>query len=191
MSKANTLQKPATDETSKAATNQDSTVPQPYILLKTATANKLGKNSAGGIAYRVLADTDRKNLYITITGNDGGGYFSREVVPFSQVEKCLTDWPDAGKALPSKLFKTAFVGRSSNNAGFLAAILRAEDLLTAAPDAETQHVRHGDMATWKAELLTETGTQITLPDMTNSCAVVDGGPDETANKTLSLPRKKA
>jgi hypothetical protein len=46
--------------------------PQPYILLKTATANKLGKNSAGGIADRILADIERKNLYVTITGNEGG-----------------------------------------------------------------------------------------------------------------------
>lgn len=162
----------------------------PYWLLKDGKCKKLGKHAEGGIKYQILASDDRKHLHIRITDNEGGGYYSKEIVPFDLVELHLDDCvPD--KPFPSKALKDAFKGKSSNNAGFLAAILRAEDLLTAAPDAETQHVRHGDMATWKAKLLTEAGTQITLLGMTNSSPVADGGPDETANKTLSLPRKKA
>jgi hypothetical protein len=196
MNKANTLQKPTADETDNAATNEDSAVPQSYILLKTANADKLGKNSAGGIAYRVLADTDRKNLYITITGNDGGGYFSREIVPFSQVEKCLTDFADADKAFPSKLFKTAFVGRSSNNAGFLAAILRSEGLLAQAPDAETQHIRAGNWSAWLTAMFALLGEPFDIPSTSSrpdGSTESESHPESNADKsskTLTLKRPK-
>ena len=49
--------------------------------------------------------------------------------------------------------KAAFTGRSSNNAGFLAAILHAEGLLSRATDSETKHVCTGDWASWKVSLL--------------------------------------
>jgi hypothetical protein len=196
MNKANTLQKPAADETVKAATNEDSAVLRSYILLKTATADKLRKKSAGGIAYHVLADTDHKNLYITITGNDGGGYFSREIVPFSQVEKCLTDCADADKAFPSKLFKTAFVGRSSNNAGFLSAILRSEGLLAQAPNTETQHVRAGNWTEWLAAMYALAGEPIDIPSTSSrpdDSTELESDPESTADKsskTLTLKRPK-
>jgi hypothetical protein len=54
----------------------------------------------------------------------------------------------------------AFAGRSSNNAGFLAAILRAEGLLALAPDTEGRHVISGDWAAWKASVLAEPGQPV-------------------------------
>ena len=130
-----------------------------HWLLKSAKANKLGKYSEGGIAYQVHADTDRVHLFITITGNDGGGYYSRERVPFQKVEACLGKC-EAGKPFPSKALKDAFVGRSSNNAGFMVAVLRAEGLLCAAPSAETQHALVGDWDAWKKTMLAEPGAPV-------------------------------
>jgi hypothetical protein len=71
---------------------------------------------------------------------------------------------NASKPFPSKALRDAFEGRSSNNAGFMVAVLRAEGLLGPAPDAETQHVITGDWAAWKKAMLAVTGTLIELPD---------------------------
>lgn len=169
-------------------------IKQPFWLLKAATAKKLGKKSEGGISYRILADADRKSLYLSITENiGGGGYFSREIVPFAKVEACITK-REQEKPFPSKTFKEAFTGRSSNNAGFLAAILHSESLLAAASDIDSQHVIVGDWAAWKTSLLSEAGTMIEIDAIkpiemqVEAEAVAD---HTERKKTLSLPRKKA
>jgi hypothetical protein len=161
-----------------------------YWRLKLATANKLGKRAEGSIHYQILADIDRRDLFISITANDSGGYFSSEVVPLAKVQACLDKY-EAGTPFPSKALKDVFVGLSSNNAGFLSAILRSEGVLNAAPDAEAKHVAISSLDAWKSKLLSEPGTQIELPDTGNSKAVTGTGPELDDNKTLSLPRKKA
>lgn len=128
-------------------------------LLKSAKAMKLGKHAEGGIHYQILTDNQRHDLSLKIVGNEGGGYFSKEVVAFGNVEACLAAHPQ-DQPFPSKLLQTAFAGRSSNNAGFLVAILRAEGLLALAPDTEGRHVISGDWAAWKASVLAEPGQPI-------------------------------
>lgn len=160
-----------------------------YWRLKLATANKLGKRAEGSIHYQIVTDINRHDLLISITGNDSGGYFSRELVPFPKVEACLAKC-EAGKAFPSKALKDAFVGLSSNNAGFLAAILRSEGLLGAALDTESKHIAIGNVEGWKTALLAEPGTQIELSNTGNGKAETGIEPEPPAKKTLSLPRKK-
>ncbi|MDO9107135.1 MAG: hypothetical protein Q7U57_19510 [Methylovulum sp.] len=123
-----------------------------YLSLKTGKASKTGQRSHGQLHYRILTDTHHEHLYLTITGNDGGGYYSKEIVPFDKVEQCL-DGINTHKPLSSKLFQAAFIGQSSNNAGFLAAILRAEKLLAPVTGALHQHALQPDWPVWKAKLL--------------------------------------
>jgi hypothetical protein len=174
------------------ATTQEA-IKQSFWLLKEGTAPKLGARAEGGISYHVLADNDRQNLFVAITGNQSGGYFSREQVPFDKIEACLDTSPSA-KPFPSKTFKEAFTGRSSNNAGFLVAVLRSEGLLAAAPEAETQHVRCGDWSAWKKTVLAEVGVLIP-PTVANGGKKQDEGepePDHKEHKkTLSIPKKKS
>lgn len=129
---------------------------QSVWLLKESTAPKLGARAEGSINYNVLANNERQLLFIAITGNKSGGYFSKERVDMTKIEACL-DTTSSAKPFPSKTFKEAFVGRSSNNAGFLVAVLRHEGLLAAAPEAETQHVRSGNWPAWKKAMLAEAG----------------------------------
>lgn len=163
-----------------------------FWLLRTGTAKKVSKYGEGSITYQVLADSDRTAIYIAITGNNGGGYFSRERVPFDAIEACLNKC-DPSKSFPSKTFQPAFVGRSSNNAGFLVAVLRAEDLLCQASAVEAKHAVASDWTAWRKAVLAEPGTLIE----------VDGGeanpppelpapiPEHTEHKkTLKLPGKK-
>lgn len=98
-----------------------------YLKLKTADAQKLGRNG-GSITYLILTDTDREQLFISITGNDSGGYFSNEIANFDGIESCLPD--DRAAPFPAKALTKAFVSRSSNQPSFCAALLRAERLTT-------------------------------------------------------------
>jgi hypothetical protein len=176
-----------------ATPSAQASIKQSFMLLKTATAKKLGKQAEGGIGYRILGDTERKSIFLSITENDGGGYFSREIVPFQKVEACITK-REQNKPFPSKTFKDSFTGRSSNNAGFLAAILRAEGLLASAPDSESQHILSGDWTAWKSASLSEVGTMIEIDAIKPIEMQVEAETvaDHTERKkTLSLPRKKA
>jgi hypothetical protein len=128
----------------------------PLWLLKTATAPKLGKNSEGKIHYQILTAEARVEPAIQIVSNDGGGYYSKELVPFHKIEDCVNTLPK-GEAFPSKSLQAAYTGRSSNNAGFLAAILRSEGLLALAPDTEGRHIVAGDWGNWQSALLAEPG----------------------------------
>jgi hypothetical protein len=133
-----------------------------YVSLKLATARKTSQRAMGEITYRILCDEQRERLFITIVSNNGGGYFSKEVVPFDGVERCLAAYTE-GKPMPAKVLRTAFVGKSVNNAGFLAAILRAEGLLAGVPDAVHQHQIAGDWTDWKEIMLCADGERYVPP----------------------------
>jgi hypothetical protein len=158
----------------------------PYWLLKEGRCKKLGKHAEGGIKYQILASDDRASLYIRITENEGGGYFSKEIVPFVQIVQCLQKC-DAATPFPSKALREAFTGRSSNNAGFLAAILRKEVVLDAAKDAESQHVVAVDLDAWIGAALTPHGTKI---EIAPSSTITSASSSAPAKKTLTLPQKK-
>lgn len=122
------------------------------IEIKRDTAPKTGLRAEGGITYAVVRDLDGDTLYITLIANTGGGYHSRELVPASRIEACLSGF-EAGKVVPAKALRDAFTGRSSNNAGFLAACLRHEGLLSAFPDATHQHQLGEDFTGWQLAML--------------------------------------
>lgn len=172
-----------TEETQEQALN--------YVSLKLATARKTSQRATGDITYRVLCDEQREQLFITIVSNDGGGYFSKEIVPFDGVERCLAAYSE-GKPLPAKVLRDAFVGKSVNNAGFLAAILRAEGLLAGVPDAVHQHHVAGNWPNWKETMLCadgepyvpstkpEANDEAETPESADTDATASASPEEGA-----------
>ena len=163
-----------------------------FWLLNAGTAKKLGQHSAGILNYHVLADNDRRGLLIAVTKNEGGGYFSREQVPFHAIATCLEKYK-SGVPFVSKVLRDVFVSKSANNAGFMAAVLRALGLLAAAPETQTQHVVTGDWLAWEKATLAETGTRIELPAEIGG--EKPGGGDTVPEgkehkRTLQIPDKK-
>ncbi|KWC78943.1 hypothetical protein WL58_21890 [Burkholderia cepacia] len=148
-----------------------------HLLLRSGEARKVGQRSTGAIRYDIVSDGERTKVFIRITGNDGGGYFSRELVDFDKAIDNVASHKD-GSPFPSKVFASAFAGKSSNNAGFLAAVLRGEQLLDAAPGSDFQHVISGEWADWKAATLQLEGTPIEEPKPS------DAAPADEANKAL-------
>jgi hypothetical protein len=151
-----------------------------FWLLEAGTTKKLGLRSTGSLSYQILADHDRKNLFIALTQNDGGGYFSKERVNIRSIEACLAVHK-AGAPFPSKALKDAYKSRSSNNAGFLTALLRALGLTAAAPTAGSKHIVAGDWDEWRKKMIAEAGTLIKLP------ADAD---DEKQARSTTLPDHK-
>ncbi|MGZ4993183.1 MAG: hypothetical protein ACXV79_03385 [Methylobacter sp.] len=128
-----------------------------YFSLKFASCPKAGQRSSGKIDYRLLTDSERSELYLTIVGNDGAGYFSREIVALNNIERCLASVP-AEQSFPAKVLQPAFLSRSVNNAGFLLAVLKAEGLVIPVADKVHLHRRSGaDWKHWQQELLKQNG----------------------------------
>ncbi|MES2879543.1 MAG: hypothetical protein V4713_14100 [Pseudomonadota bacterium] len=115
-----------------------------YRLIREARAPKMGPHSSGQIVYQILTNESRQVLFLRIAANEGGGYVSDEAVCVDAIVRC-TDL-EVGQVLRSGAFKPAFTGRSSNNAGFLTAILLAEGLLSR--DAERPHALT-DLGQWQ------------------------------------------
>ena len=122
-----------------------------YLSLKSSKTTKIGLRTEGYIHYRVLSDQDNR-LYFNITGNDDDGYYSKEIIPFDSVEELVKNIKP-NVAISSSLFRPAFVGRSNNNAAFLAAILRAEKLLSPMADAVKKHTVEVGWDRWRTEML--------------------------------------
>jgi hypothetical protein len=122
-----------------------------YLSLKSSKTTKIGLRTEGYIHYRVLSDQDNR-LYFNITGNDDGGYYSKEIIPFDVIEELVkTIKPNV--AISSSLFRSAFIGRSNNNAAFLAAILREEKLLAPMADAVKKHTVEAGWDRWRTDML--------------------------------------
>jgi hypothetical protein len=126
-----------------------------YLSLKSAKTGKIGLRTEGYIHYRVLSDQDQK-LYFNITGNDDDGYYSKELIAFDLVEELVKDIKP-NMPISSSLFRPAFVGRSNNNVAFLAAILRAEKLLSPMTDAVKKHTVESGWDRWQTEMLKNVG----------------------------------
>jgi hypothetical protein len=133
-------------------TESPTPLPESYLSLKLGKAAKAGARSQGTIHYRLLTDTEHRQLYITLVANDSSGCFSREIVPFARIDECLNGI-DVNKPITSKLFQSCFISRSQNNAGFLAAVLREEHLLKAVPESAHQHALAPDWPSWKTAML--------------------------------------
>ena len=111
---------------------------------------KLGERAIGHLVYQVAVG-ESGAVYLAVTGNGGSGYFSREWVALSRIRAVLKPYQESGQTFPTPILRPAYVNRSNNNGGFLAAILRHEGLLTAAPDQPHLHCTAGDWAAWEAE----------------------------------------
>jgi len=127
-----------------------------YLSLKTAKTSKIGQRSQGDIHYRILTDQSHQQIFIVITSNEDIGYFSKEIVPFEKIEKCI-EGISPNIPILSKLFKGAFIGQSNNNAAFMAAILRNEKLIAPVVDAVKKHSIQPGWDIWETGMLSNKG----------------------------------
>jgi len=89
--------------------------------MKTIYSGECQKLSSGTLTYEI--GIDKNEHFVRVASNLGGGRFSDEWVSVKKIEEVLAN---AGPAFSSTIFRKVFVSKSTNNAGFLVAILEAE-----------------------------------------------------------------
>ena len=110
-------------QNNSATTNKpDTPALNPNRIIKTSSCNALSGN--GEIGYELSLD-NKKSLHIRITSNSGGGFFSDESIPISEIERILFSQTDPSR-LTSVALQPLFRGKSVNTPAFLMAALRNE-----------------------------------------------------------------
>ena len=123
------------------------------IVVKEGQASKLSSGAEGKITYQLALSTDKKQVFIALIDSGSQGYFSREWINTDAVLEILESLGQRAEAFPSKVLLPVFVGRSSNNAPFLAAALLAEKLLGRDGKLESKLRVIGDATNWKKAVL--------------------------------------
>ena len=126
-------------------------------ILKKAHCGKVSTPEKETLTYNIgNIDSD---YYFRITDNTSGGYFSYEWVSLNDISELLpNDTPFNASAL-TPLFKS----KSANNAGFLAAALKAESLLLPVKETKRLHTL-GDITAFNKSMQKLVKSKVSLPD---------------------------
>lgn len=138
----------ANQQASTTAEASDKPVQPAKVILVSGVATLLSPGSTTTVGYEIGHEPEQAELLIRLTGSSGGGLCSKEWFVLAQVIDLLNEQqPD--KPFTSGLFKVIwnFKG-SSNNAGFLAAVLRHLELTKAAPEVRFGHLITGKHTEW-------------------------------------------
>jgi hypothetical protein len=98
-------------------------------ILKIATCGKVTLPDDHTLTYNIGYDTTDKTLLLRITDNATGGLFSTEWIAAADILTTITKLPKTTTSFTARIFTTLYKSSSANNAGFLAAALKAEGIL--------------------------------------------------------------
>lgn len=148
-------------------------------LISTAQCPKLSPTAEGLLSYNIWQEKDSKVLYLALAANDGGGYFSHELIPVTHIMACLATLQASKQSFPAVRLRTAFEGKSANNASFLAAVLRHQQVLLPSVENTKQHTVAIDIANWPERLLhAHVGSQTPIKSDSNASS------NQTASSSL-------
>jgi len=126
-------------------------------ILKKAHCGKVSTPETESLTYNIGNIDDE--YYFRVTDNDSGGYFSNEWIKLHDVTELVpNDQPFNASAL-APLFKS----KSANNAGFLAAALKAEKLLLPVKETKRLHTL-GDLTAFTKNMQKLVKSKVSLPD---------------------------
>jgi len=98
---------------------------------------KLTARGKGVLGYEFGVNEATDETFIRIASNSQGGTCSYEWILLKTVEELLANREEENQTFSAILFKKAFVSRSANNHGYLAAILKAEKVIGSATEQST------------------------------------------------------
>ncbi|NOJ02075.1 hypothetical protein F0240_19955 [Vibrio kanaloae] len=114
-------------------------------------AKKLSPKTENHVFYEIAIHDEEKELYIRMTGNQGGGLHSKEKILLKDITAVLDVQGD--KPFKSSVMKCVFSGQSANNAGFMAACCRGLGLIIQSEKSVFLHVLAPDYEQRRDELL--------------------------------------
>jgi hypothetical protein len=108
-------------------------------ILKISTCGKVTLPDDHTLTYNIGYDTNQKTLLARITDNDTGGLFSNEWITLDDIVTTIEKRPTPDTSFNAKIFTPLYTSASANNAGFLAAALKAENILVPFKDSKRLH----------------------------------------------------
>ncbi|MBY8274760.1 hypothetical protein KW532_14400 [Vibrio fluvialis] len=121
-----------------------------HIVLE-GKAKKLSPKTENHLFYEIAIHQGEKELYIRISGNQGGGLYCRSWIPLKDITAVLNVQGD--KPFKSSVLKCVFSGQSANNAGFMAACCRGLGLIIQSEKSVFLHVLATDYEQRRDEIL--------------------------------------
>lgn len=98
---------------------------------------KLTARGVGLLAYELGTGVNSDACFIRISGNETSGTCSFEWIKLETIENLLKQRPESDKPFNAKLFQKAFISRSVNNHGYLAAVLKSEGVISSSAENPT------------------------------------------------------
>ena len=108
-------------------------------ILKISTCGKVTLPDDHTLTYNIGYDTTHKTLQLRVTDNDTGGLFSNEWITLDDILTTIEKRPSPDTSFNARIFTPLYTSASANNAGFLAAALRAEHILVPFKDSKRLH----------------------------------------------------
>ncbi|MEZ9747799.1 hypothetical protein AB4320_24260 [Vibrio splendidus] len=124
-------------------------------IVREGKAKKLSPKTENYVFYEIAFHDEEKELYIRMTGNQGGGLHSKEKILLKDITAVLDVQGD--KPFKSSVMKCVFSGQSANNAGFMAACCRGLGLIIQSEKSVFLHVLSEDYKLRRDELMSLVG----------------------------------
>jgi hypothetical protein len=148
-------------------TKSNTTIPTttPTInILKISTCGKVTLPDDHTLTYNIGYDTSEKTLLVRLTDNDTGGLFSNEWITLDDIVTTIEKRPTPDTSFNAKIFTSLFKSQSANNAGFLTAALKAENILVPFKDSKRLHDL-GDIKAFENSMQTLIKDKVNLHDV--------------------------
>ncbi|MCD9482849.1 hypothetical protein GLP25_06565 [Photobacterium phosphoreum] len=96
------------------------------LIVENGKALKLSPKTQNHVFYQIATQDDDESLHIRLSGNEGGGLHSKEWISVNAIIDVIDAMKD--QLIKSTILKSVFKGGSTNNAAFLAAVLRSNEI---------------------------------------------------------------
>ncbi|WP_211683725.1 hypothetical protein [Moritella sp. 24] len=122
-------------------------------IVLSGKGKKLSPKTTNHVFFDVAEHDEEGELYIRLSGNEGGGLHSKEWINLSKLFAILDEQVD--KPFKSTVLKPTLKKSNANNAGFLAGVLRSPDigLIVQSDTSVFLHVLADDYEEKKTKLL--------------------------------------
>ena len=146
-----TVQPEIVEGNEQVAVTDDQPVDHFTNIVREGKAKKLSPKTENHVFYEIAIHDEENELYIRMTGNQGSGLHSKEMIPLKDITAVLDVQGD--KPFKSSVMKCVFSGQSANNAGFMAACCRGLGLIIQSEKSVFLHVLATDYEQRRDELL--------------------------------------
>ncbi|EHH1221458.1 hypothetical protein J7I04_002343 [Vibrio parahaemolyticus] len=146
-----TVQPEIVEGNEQVAVTEDLPVDHFTYIVREGKAKKLSPKTENHVFYEIALHDEKTELYIRMSGNEGGGLHSKEWIPLKDITAVLDVQGD--KPFKSSVMKCVFSGQSANNAGFMCGVCRGLGLIIQSEKSVFLHVLAPDYVTIREEIL--------------------------------------